>query len=60
MIKCSANLAFYPFFSTLLINSVKHEHSCKILYVLQEKERDTPLLEDDRAKDVEIDDDYDD
>ena len=31
-IKCSASLAFYLFSSTRLINSIKHEHSCKILY----------------------------
>ena len=53
-----------PRILSLFLNSFykfkKPEHSCKILYVLQEKERDTPLLEDDRAKDVEIDDDYDD
>ena len=60
MIKCSTSLAFYLLFSTRLINSIKPESSCKILFLLQEKERDTPLLEDDRAKDVEIDDDYDD
>ena len=27
-----ADLAFYLFSSTHLINSIKHEHSCKILY----------------------------
>ena len=32
-IKCSASLAFYLFSSTRLINSIKHEHSCKILYI---------------------------
>ena len=26
-------LAFYLFFPTCLINSIKHEHSCKILYL---------------------------
>ena len=31
-IKCSASLAFYPFSPTRLINSIKHEHSCKIFY----------------------------
>ena len=31
--KCSASLAFSHFFPTCLINSIKHEHSCKILYV---------------------------
>ena len=35
MIKCEASLAFYPFSSTSLINSIKHEHSGKILYVDQ-------------------------
>ena len=29
-IKCSTSLAFYLFSSTRLINSIKHEHSCKI------------------------------
>ena len=28
-----ASLAFYLFSSTRLINSIKHEHSCKILYI---------------------------
>ena len=32
-IKCEASLAFYLFSSTCLINSIKHEHSCKILYI---------------------------
>ena len=32
-IKCSASLAFYLFSPTRLINSIKHEHSCKILYI---------------------------
>ena len=32
-IKCSASLAFYLFSPSCLINSIKHEHSCKILYV---------------------------
>ena len=32
-IECSASLAFYLFSLTLLINSIKHEHSCKILYI---------------------------
>ena len=31
--KCSASLAFHLFSSTRLINSIKLEHSCKILYV---------------------------
>ena len=30
---CSASLAFYLFSPTRLINSIKHEHSCKILYL---------------------------
>ena len=30
-IKCSASLTFYGFSSTRLINSIKHEQSCKIL-----------------------------
>ena len=29
-IKCSTSHAFYRFTSTLTINSIKHEHSCKI------------------------------
>ena len=33
-IKCSASLAFYLFSSTRLKNSLKREHSCKILYIL--------------------------
>ena len=33
MIKCSASLAFYHFSPTGLINSIKHDHSLKILYV---------------------------
>ena len=33
MIKCLASIAFYHFFPTHLINSIKHEHSCKILYI---------------------------
>ena len=32
-IKCSTSLAFYHFSSTRLISSVKHEHSCYILYL---------------------------
>ena len=32
-IKCSASLTFYLFSPTCLINSIKHEHSCKILYL---------------------------
>ena len=31
--KCSASLAFYRFSLTRLINSIKHEHSCKIFYI---------------------------
>ena len=31
--KCSASLAFDLFSPTRLINSIKHEHSCKILYI---------------------------
>ena len=33
-IKCSASLAFYLFTPTRLINSIKNEHSYKILYVI--------------------------
>ena len=33
-IKCSTSLAFYLFSLTRLTNSIKHEHSCKILYLL--------------------------
>ena len=32
-IKCSVSLTFYSFSSTCLCNSIKHEHSYKILYV---------------------------
>ena len=32
-IKCSANLAFYLFSSFRLINSIKHEHPCKFIFV---------------------------
>ena len=35
-IKCLASLTIYLFSSTRLINSIKHEHSCKILYVAQQ------------------------
>ena len=35
VIKCSTSLAFYLFFPTCLINSINHEHSCKILYLSQ-------------------------
>ena len=31
-------LTFYGFSSTRLINSIKHEHSCKILYIQNEKD----------------------
>ena len=31
--KCSTSLAFYLVFQTRLINSIKHEHSCKIHYI---------------------------
>ena len=34
MTKCSTSLAFYLFSPTCLIKSIKHEHSCKILYFL--------------------------
>ena len=33
-IKCSASLAFYLFSPPPLINSMKHEHSCKIFYFI--------------------------
>ena len=32
-IKWSKSLAFYLFSQTRLLNSIKHEHLCKILYV---------------------------
>ena len=32
-IKCEARIAFYLFSQTCLINPIKHEHSCEILYV---------------------------
>ena len=28
-----ASVTFYPFFPTRLIDSIKHKHSCKILYL---------------------------
>ena len=31
--KCSASLAFYSISPTHLINLIKHEHSCKILFL---------------------------
>ena len=31
--KCSASLAFYLFPPPRLVKSIKHEHSCKILYI---------------------------
>ena len=31
--KCSTSLAFYRLAITRLIKSIKHEHSCKILYI---------------------------
>ena len=34
MIKCKACRAFYHFFATCLINSIKHEHECKIPNIL--------------------------
>ena len=34
VIECLANLACYLFSSTSLINSIKHEHSCKIHYLI--------------------------
>ena len=37
MIKCWTSLTFYLFFATCLINSIKHEHSCKILYLIHLK-----------------------
>ena len=33
VIECLASLPFYPFTPTRLINSIKQEHTCKILYV---------------------------
>ena len=41
-IKCWAGLAFYRFFSTGLINSIKHEHSCYSLYI-SSRAKDLPL-----------------
>ena len=32
-VKCEACRAFYLFFAMSLINSIKYEHSCKILYL---------------------------
>ena len=33
-IKCKACQAFYLFFTTSLINSIIHEHECKILFII--------------------------
>ena len=33
-IKCTASFAFYLFSAICFIYSIKHEHSCKILYVI--------------------------
>ena len=35
LLRESSSLPFYLFSSTWLINSIKHEHLCKILYSLQ-------------------------
>ena len=43
-IKWSAILAFYLFSSTHLMNSIKHEHSCKILYTLIDSYTVKPVL----------------
>ena len=40
-----ASLAFYLFSPTCLINSIKHEHSCKILYILLSLQNSQPLSE---------------
>ena len=40
-IKCSKSLAFCLVSPTRLINTIKHDHSCKILYVIE----DIQLLE---------------
>ena len=34
---------FYPLSSTLLINSIKHEHLCKILYVSTNFDRNNTI-----------------
>ena len=32
-IKCKAYQAFYRFFTTNLINVIKHDHECEILFI---------------------------
>ena len=32
--KCEASRAFYPFFSTSLINSIIQDHECQILFII--------------------------
>ena len=43
-IKCSASLTFYFCFPTHLINSIKHEHSCKILYIQNSEGAESHML----------------
>ena len=40
-IKCSASLTFDLFSPTLLINSIKNEHSCKVLYLINRVDIET-------------------
>ena len=44
VIKCLTSLIFYLFSTTCLINSIKHEHLCKILYAFNKKLEDTKKL----------------
>ena len=44
MKKLNTSLAIYCFSSTDFINSLKHEHSCKILYVFNEASRSVLVI----------------
>ena len=43
-IKCSVSLAFYLFSSTRLLNLIKHEHSCEIIYLKGTKHETFAIL----------------
>ena len=51
MIECSASLVSYHFSSTRLINSMKHEHSCKILCLFHSCKN---LVEEERTVFLEL------
>ena len=42
--KCLASLTFYHFSPTCCINSMKHEHSCKIFYINKTVSNLMPVL----------------